>query len=113
MKELKKLQKKIDKFNEELALFNAETGDAVATLYEDINTHFTLSFINVEIDEVVTEKDEYDGSEYSYNIYKLSYEYDGCKEENLVDYSDAMDYISFYKKCLKKHGNNKRNVYLV
>ena len=102
MKELKKLQKKIDKFNEELALFNAETGDVVATLYEDINTHFTLSFISVEIDEVVTEKDEYDGSEYSYNIYKLSYEYDGCKEENLVDYADAMDYISFYKKCLKR-----------
>ena len=70
MKELKRLQKKIDKFNEELALFNAETGDVVATLYEDINTHFTLSFISVEIDEVVTEKDEYDGSEYSYNIYK-------------------------------------------
>ena len=102
MKELKRLQKKIDKFNEELALFNAETGDAVATLYEDINTYFTLSFINVEIDEVVTEKDEYNGSEYNYNIYKLSYEYDGCKEENLVDYSDAIDYISFYKKCLKR-----------
>lgn len=102
MKELKKLQKAVDKFNEELALFNSETGDDVATLYEDINTYFTLSFIKVEIHEVVTEKDEYDGSEYSYNVYKLSYEYDGCEQGDIVDYEEAKDYLSFYKKCLKR-----------
>jgi hypothetical protein len=102
MKELRKLQKAVDKFNEELALFNSETGEDVATLYEDINTYFTLSSIKVEIHEVVTEKDECDGEEYTYNVYKLSYEYDECEQCDIVDYEEAKDYLSFYKKCLKR-----------
>lgn len=37
MKELKRLQKKIDKFNEELALFNAETGERIINKINELN----------------------------------------------------------------------------
>lgn len=42
--------KAVQRFNEELKAFAKETGEEVATLYEDANTSFTLSDISISQD---------------------------------------------------------------
>lgn len=85
----------VEKFNEELEAFAKETGEAEATLYEDANTSFTLSNLRVE---------------HGY----LKYRYDGCDEKERfiegpregvyveTEYDGIMDYVKFWRKCLKR-----------
>lgn len=86
----------VEKFNEELKAWAKETGEDEAMLYEDANTSFTLSDLRVE---------------HGY----LKYRYDGCDEkEHIViegpregvyvetEYDGIMDYVKFWRKCLKR-----------
>lgn len=83
-------------FNEELKAWAKETGEDEATLYEDANTSFTLSNLRVE---------------HGY----LKYRYDGCDEKERIviegpregvyvetEYDGIMDYVKFWRKCLKR-----------
>ena len=86
----------VEKFNEELKAWAKETGEDEATLYEDANTSFTLSNLRVE---------------HGY----LKYRYDGCDEKERIviegpregvyvetEYDGIMDYVKFWRKCLKR-----------
>ena len=100
-REFEKLQRKVERFNNKLLDFNAETGDAVATLYEDVFTHFTLSPLRLELEGIVPYFDE-DGSDISFNSYVLTYEYDGSSELVNEPYEEIIEYIKFYDNCLKR-----------
>lgn len=89
--------KAVEKFSEELESWAKETGEAVATLYEDAFTSFTLSDIRVGGDG------------------KLHYLYDGeeesdttvvCDEETgewyEVEYDGIMESIKFWRSCLRR-----------
>ena len=86
----------VEKFNEELKAWAKETGEDDATLYEDANTSFTLSNLRVE---------------HGY----LKYRYDSCDEKERIviegpregvyvetEYDGIMDYVKFWRKCLKR-----------
>ncbi len=88
--------KAVEKFKEELESFRKETGDDVATLYENANTSFTLADINVT-----------DG--------ELHYTYDGCGEHHVIVRHDReegyyedegmdsiMEYVKFWRSCLRR-----------
>lgn len=89
--------KTVEKFNEELEAWAKETGEEVATLYEDANTSFTLSNIRL------TSQGE------------MLYDYDGKEDKEIVvehdddencyyecEYDGIMDYIKFWRKCLHR-----------
>lgn len=76
--------KSIEKLNAELQAFAKETGEEVATLYEDIYTSYTLSDIKLKGD-------------------RLSYVYDGKREtELLIDEDDLKEWLKFWRACLKR-----------
>ena len=76
--------KSIEKLNQELQAFAQETGEAEATLYEDIYTSFTLSDIALDGD-------------------KLSFTYDGKREtERMMDEDDLREWLKFWRSCLKR-----------
>lgn len=88
--------KAVEKFNQELDAFAKQTGEGIATLYEDANTCFTLSGLSVK-----------DG--------KLCYMFDGRPEADTVVEQDEltneyyedevygiMDSIKFWRKCLNR-----------
>ena len=88
--------KALEKFKAELEAFRQETGEEVATLYEDAFTSFTLSDIEVRGDRVYY---MYDGRQESDLIVLLD-------EETMEYYEDdlfgLMDTIKFWKKCLRR-----------
>lgn len=88
--------KAVEKFNEELKAFAAESGEEEPRLYEDPFTSFTLSKLRVE------------------NGY-LKFRYDDCEDKERVVFLDdetckyyeadtdgIMDYIKFWRKCLNR-----------
>ena len=88
--------KAVEKFNEELNAFAAESGEEEPRLYEDPFTSFTLSKLRVE---------------HGY----LKFRYDDCEDKERVVFLDdetcryyeaetdgIMDYIRFWRKCLNR-----------
>lgn len=88
--------KALEKFKAELEAFRQETGEEVATLYEDAFTSFTLSDIEVRGDSVYY---MYDGRQESDLIVLLDEETMEYYEDNLYG---LMDTIKFWKKCLRR-----------
>ena len=90
--------KALQKFSEELKAWEEETGESPATLYEDVNTSFTLSDITISDDG------------------QMFYTYDGQVEfEVIVRYDEdencyyedegsegIMEYIKFWRACLRR-----------
>ena len=101
-REYEKLQRKVERFNNKLIDFNQETGDSVATLYEDICTHFTLTPLKLELEGVVPFFDDETNEDISFNSYVLTYEYDGSQELVNEPYEEIVEYIKFYDNCLKR-----------
>ena len=88
--------KAVERLDQDLKAFAKETGEDIATLYEDANTCFTLSGLSVE-----------NG--------KLCYMFDGRREEDVVVEQDEltgeyvedelygiMDSVKFWRKCLNR-----------
>lgn len=88
--------KAVERLDQDLKAFAKETGEDIATLYEDANTRFTLSGLSVE-----------NG--------KLCYMFDGRREEDPVVEQDEltgeyvedelygiMDSVKFWRKCLNR-----------
>lgn len=91
----------VNKLNEELKAFAKETDEEEPLLYEDIWTTFTLSNLRVEDGYF---KYKYDGKEEEINMIRHyeNYNEDGSdhwEEEDGVD--SIMDYVKFYRKCLR------------
>lgn len=90
--------KALEKFNEELAAWAKETGEEAPTLYEDINTSFTLADIAVSDDGTLFYT--YDG--------KQEFEVIVCLDEETGEYYEdegqdgIMEYIKFWRKCLRR-----------
>lgn len=77
-------QNSINKFNAELTAFAEQTGEKVATLYEDIWTNFTLAKVEVK------------GN-------RLIYWYDGKKEtEQVYDWDEVKEWLKFWRACLRR-----------
>lgn len=90
--------KALEKLNEELKAWEKETGEVPATLYEDINTSFTLA------DLAVSE----DGTMYYMYDGKLEFEVIVRQDEETGEYYEdegsegIMEYVKFWRKCLKR-----------
>jgi len=85
----------VEKFNADLEAFVKETGDN--TLYEDVNTPFTLSNVRVENGKLCY---TFDGAEESENQVYLD------SEDNQYYESEGLDsipeYIKFWRACLRR-----------
>lgn len=90
--------KAVEKFNEELKAWAKETGEEQPTLYEDINTSFTLADIAVSDDGTLFYT--YDGKQEFVVIVCLDEETDEYYEDEGID--GIMEYIKFWRKCLKR-----------
>lgn len=88
--------KMVENFNADLEAFRKETGEPVATLYEDANTSFTLSNVRVE-DGLL--KYLYDGSEEEEEVVTEDYETGQYYE---TDYDGITDYLRFWRSCLRR-----------
>lgn len=88
--------KMVDKFNSELEAFAQETGEEVATLWEDAYTDFTLSNIRVENGCLCY---NYDGNE---ECDQIVYQYEDTKEYYEEEYQGIVDTIKFYRACLRR-----------
>ncbi|MCR4916250.1 MAG: hypothetical protein K6A96_10905 [Prevotella sp.] len=88
--------KAVEKFNEELNAFARETGESPVTLYENPNVSFTLANITVENGWL---KFDYDGEPDSIAVVVKDM-FDGEIYES--EYDGIMDYIRFWRKCLKR-----------
>ena len=87
----------VEKFNEELKAWAKETGEEEVTLYENLNTSFTLSNPVVENGYL---KFNYDGKPDSVNCVmqdELTKEY---YEDEFID--GIMDYVKYWRACLKR-----------
>jgi hypothetical protein len=102
MQDLNKYIKKshikiVENFNADLEAFRKETGEPVATLYEDANTSFTLSSVRVEEGRL---KYTYDGKE-EYEEALWVDEEDGSLSER-DDIDSIPEYIKFWRACLRR-----------
>lgn len=88
----------VAKFNEELKAWAKYTGDAEATLYEDINTSFTLSDLAISNDGQLFYR--YDG-EQEFLVMVRQEEETGEYYEEFGD-EGIMEYIKFWRKCLNR-----------
>lgn len=88
--------KAVEKFNKELEDFRKETGDEVATLYENIYTSFKLSDIRIVNGELVY---NYDGKEDKESVVIYDDESDSWYEDDLYG---IMDILKFWKSCLRR-----------
>jgi len=89
--------KMVENFNADLEAFRKETGEPVATLYEDANTSFTLSSVRVEEGRL---KYTYDGKE-EYEEALWVDEEDGSLSER-DDIDSIQEYIKFWRACLRR-----------
>ena len=89
--------KMVENFNADLEAFRKETGEPVATLYEDANTSFTLSSVRVEEGRL---KYTYDGKE-EYEEALWVDEEDGSLSER-DDIDSIPEYIKFWRACLRR-----------
>lgn len=85
MKASARLLKSIEKLNQDLQAFAKETLEGKEpTLYEDIDTTFTLGAIELK-DDI------------------LSFNYDGERRtEKMYDEDDLRDWLKFWRSCLKR-----------
>lgn len=84
MKPTKAQLKSIEKLNKDLQAFAEQTGEKVATLYEDVWTSYTLSDISLK------------GS-------RLIYHYDGAKvTEKVFDWDEVKEWLKFWRQCLNR-----------
>lgn len=88
--------KAVEKFAAELEAWRKETGEEVATLYEDPFISFTLSDISVKQGCLFY---TYDGER----------EYDGCVRQDEetgeyyeVEFDGIMDSVKFWRACLRR-----------
>ena len=88
--------KAVEKFNDELKAWEKETGEEVATLYENANTSFTLSDVHVENGWL---KFDYDGQPDSERVVELD-RFDNKYYE--TEYDGIMDYLKFWRACLRR-----------
>lgn len=88
--------KAVEKFNKELEDYRKETGDEVATLYENIYTSFKLSDIRIVNGELVY---NYDGKEDKESVVSYDDESDSWYEDDLYG---IMDTLKFWKSCLRR-----------
>lgn len=90
--------KAVEKFNEELKAWAAETGENPVTLYEDAFTSFTLADVAISQDGQLFYT--YDG--------KIEFEVIVRKDEETGEYYEdegmdgIMEYVKFWRKCLKR-----------
>lgn len=90
--------KALEKFNEELKAWAAETGENPVTLYEDAFTSFTLADVAISQDGQLFYT--YDG--------KIEFEVIVRKDEETGEYYEdegmdgIMEYVKFWRKCLKR-----------
>ena len=89
--------KALDKFKEDLEAFRKETGEEVAVLYEDAYTSFKLGDIKVENGILNFRYD--DGRDYERVVLRDP----DTRKYYEVEFMDGiMDYIKFWRKCLKR-----------
>lgn len=89
--------KMVENFNADLEAFRKETGEPVATLYEDANTSFTLSSVRVDEGRL---KYTYDGKE-EYEEALWVDEEDGSLSE-MEGIDSIPEYIKFWRACLRR-----------
>ena len=83
-------------FIQELEAWRKETGEEVATLYEDPFTSFTLKDVCIHAGRLNYTQD---GVEYSEELVEKDPE-DGKYYE--IEYDGIMDYVKFWRACLKR-----------
>lgn len=89
--------KAVEKFNEELQAWAKETGEELPTLYEDVNTSFTLT--NIRLTSQGEMLYNYDGEEDKETV--VDYDEDeNCYYER--EYDGIMEYIKFWRACLRR-----------
>lgn len=89
--------KALDKFKEELEAFRKETGDEVAVLYENAYISFKLGDIKVENGVLSYRYD--DGRDFERVVLRDP----DTRKYYEVDMMDGiMDYVSFWRKCLRR-----------
>lgn len=89
--------KALDKFKADLEAFRKETGEEVAVLYKDPFTSFKLGDIKVENGILSFRYD--DGRDYERVVLRDP----DTRKFYEVDFMDGiMDYIKFWRKCLKR-----------
>ena len=89
--------KAVEKFAAELETWRKETGDDVATLYEDAYTSFSLSNPRVENGSLCYCQD---GTEYKENMVRYDEELNEYWEEDCLD--SIADYLQFWRACLRR-----------
>lgn len=89
--------KAVEKFAAELKEWCKETGEEVATLYEDAFISFTLSSPRVEDGKLCYTQD---GEEYKENMLRWDEETKEYWEEDCID--SIMEYVKFWKACLRR-----------
>lgn len=83
-------------FIQELEAWRKETGEEVATLYEDPFTSFTLKDVCIHAGRLNYTQD---GVEYSEELVEKDPE-DGKYYE--IEYDGIMDYVKFWRACLRR-----------
>lgn len=91
----KRTQKAVEKFNEDLKAFAEETEEVEATLYEDINTPFTLSNVRLENGCLCY---DYDGREEVEHVVR----YDEEAGEYWCNEDEIKDFLKFWRSCLRR-----------
>ncbi|MCR5658941.1 MAG: hypothetical protein K6G25_06405 [Bacteroidales bacterium] len=88
--------KMVEKFNADLEAFRKETEEKAATLYEDVDTSFTLANVMVENGCLLY---EYDGREESESMLV----YDDDEQEFFEEDIDGIaEWVKFWRKCLNR-----------
>lgn len=87
----------VNKLNDDLKAFAKETGEAVAELYEDAFTHFTLSNVRVEDGCLVY---DYDGKESREEVVQYDEEEDTYYELQGID--GIAESVKFWRQCLRR-----------
>lgn len=86
----------VERFNADLEAFREYTGDAVAVLYEDAYTSFTLANVRVENGCLLY---EYDGR---LEKEAIVLQYEDTKEYYEEEYDGISDWIKFWRACLRR-----------
>ena len=88
--------KMVERFNSDLEAFRQETGEDVATLYEDATTSFTLADVRVSNGNMVF---EYDGKEESHAVVLEDFDTGEYYED---DIDGIVEWVRFWRSCLRR-----------
>ena len=89
--------KAVEKFNEELQAWAKETGEELPTLYEDINTSFTLT--NIRLTSQGEMLYNYDGKDDMEIVVECD---EDTNEYYESEYDGIMEYLKFWRACLRR-----------